>query len=126
MNISEARDIVGAMKKHLALLEDDLGVTFTFGSFTYGGGKVSLKVDAATLTEVDGTSVPADFAAACNLVGLEPSDYGRTFTSRGRQYKVTGINLRRRKYPVSAERDDGRGFKFDSETVVRNLRAGGA
>jgi hypothetical protein len=55
--------------------------------------------------------------------GLEPSDYGRTFRSRGDLYRIVAINPNRPKYPISTERvSDGRGFKMPAENVVMYLQ----
>jgi len=55
--------------------------------------------------------------------GLEPSDYGRTFKSRGDLYRIVAINPNRPKYPISTERvSDGRGFKMPAENVVMYLQ----
>ena len=59
--------------------------------------------------------------------GLEPSDYGRTFKSRGDLYRIVAINPNRPKYPISTERvSDGRGFKMPAENVVMYLQNSGA
>jgi len=50
--------------------------------------------------------------------GFDADDYGRTFTCRGTEYRLTGLNPRAPKYPVQAVRvSDGRGFKFTSGSV---------
>ena len=55
--------------------------------------------------------------------GLQPSDYGRTFSSNGEVFRITGLNPNRPKYPIRAERvSDGRGFKFTVDTVTLRLR----
>lgn len=55
--------------------------------------------------------------------GLEPSDYRRTFKSRGDLYRIVAINPNRPKYPISTERvSDGRGFKMPAEDVVMYLK----
>ena len=59
--------------------------------------------------------------------GLKPSDYGRTFRSRGDIHRIVGINPNRPKYPISTERvSDGRGFKMPAENVVMYLERSGA
>ena len=56
--------------------------------------------------------------------GLEPEDYGREFTTGRDWFKLTGIDPRRPKYPISADRiADGKGFKFTAENVAILLRA---
>lgn len=55
--------------------------------------------------------------------GLEPSDYGRTFTTRDEMFRIVAINPNRPKYPISAERlSDGRRFKFAADNVALYLR----
>lgn len=55
--------------------------------------------------------------------GLEPSDFGRTFKSRGDLYRIVAINPNRPKYPISTERvSDGRGFKMPAENVAMYLQ----
>lgn len=56
--------------------------------------------------------------------GLDPSDYGRTFTTDGTAFRIIAINPNRPKYPISAERiADGRSFKFSAENVVAYIKA---
>ncbi len=63
------------------------------------------------------------FEALAEHYGLQPFDYGKTFTNGGEVFRITAINPNRPKYPVSAERiSDGRGFKFAVENVVMCLR----
>ncbi len=58
--------------------------------------------------------------------GLEPSHYGRTFTTRGETFRIMAINPNRPKYPISVERvADARGFKFTAVNVAMYLCASG-
>ncbi|MGX9574339.1 hypothetical protein [Mesorhizobium sp. f-mel] len=80
-------------------------------------------------------SVPASDGTAFNLekdmfeflaerYGLAASDFGREFNTGGERLRITGIDPRRPKYPISAERiPDRRGFKFTAENVVMVLQA---
>ena len=55
--------------------------------------------------------------------GLEPSDYGRTFKTRGDLHRIVEINPNRPKYPISTERvSDGRGFKMPADNVIIYLQ----
>ena len=48
---------------------------------------------------------------------------GYTFTQNGEQFKVTGFNLRRRKYPVSAEGvRNGKNYKFTVEGINQHIK----
>ena len=69
--------------------------------------------------------VPKDFARNAERLGLDPNCYGKTFTTfSGKSFRITGINLRRRKYPVSAEQvSTGKSFKFPVSQVKFGLAA---
>ena len=55
--------------------------------------------------------------------GLSPTDFGREFRANGETFQITGLNPRRPRYPIDAERlPDRRQFKFTAENVVVYLR----
>lgn len=55
--------------------------------------------------------------------GLSPTDFGREFRANGETFQITGLNPRRPKYPIDAERlPDRSQFKFTAENVVVYLR----
>ena len=76
----------------------------------------------------DGTALDPErlrFEALAEAFGLSPADYGRQFRTGRELFKITGIDPRRPKYPVSAERiPDGQGFKFTSDQVALLLQNG--
>ncbi len=62
------------------------------------------------------------FAAAAQQIGLRASDFEREFSVEGQLFRITGIDPRRPKYPISAERvSDGRLCKFPTDEVVKLL-----
>ncbi len=80
-------------------------------------------------------SIPAFDGTAFNLekerfeflaeyYGLAPSDFGREFRTGSERFRITGIDPKRPRYPISAERiPDRRGFKFTAENVAMLLQA---
>jgi hypothetical protein len=63
------------------------------------------------------------FAVAAEHLGLKASDFEREFRVEGDLYKITGIDPRRPKYPISAQRvSDGRACKLPIEDVVKLLK----
>jgi len=65
------------------------------------------------------------FEALADGVGLAPEDFGKEFSTGRETFRIVGLDPRRPKYPVSAERvSDGRSFKFTAENVAMLLRAG--
>jgi len=75
----------------------------------------------------DGTALNLDkemFALLASRFGLAPSDFGREFTVGGERFRITGIDPRRPRYPISAERvPDRHSFKFTAENVAMLLKA---
>ena len=74
----------------------------------------------------DGTALNPErlrFEAFAEAFGLSADDYGRQFSTGRETFRVTGIDPRRPKYPISAERiPDGQGFKFTAEQVALLLQ----
>ncbi len=65
------------------------------------------------------------FEALAEAFGLSPGDFGREFSTGRETFRITGIDPRRPKYPISAERiPDRQGFKFTAEQVALLLEAG--
>lgn len=64
----------------------------------------------------------AAFAAKASILGLPADCFGKTFTAKGTQYRITGLHTNRPKFPVDAERvRDGMAFKFRVDGVLRSL-----
>lgn len=65
------------------------------------------------------------FEALAEAFGLSPGDFGREFGTGRDRFRITGIDPRRPKYPISAERvPDRQGFKFTSDQVALLLQKG--
>ena len=67
------------------------------------------------------TGAPSDFAHKATMIGLPSDCFGKEFISGGTRYPITEINLRRRKYPVSATGPKGGRYKFTADTVKWGL-----
>lgn len=76
----------------------------------------------------DGTALDPEklrFEVLAEAFGLSPTDFGRQFSNGREQFRITGIDPRRPKYPISAERiPDGQGFKFTVDQVALQLQKG--
>ena len=76
----------------------------------------------------DGTALDPErlrFEALAEAFGLSVADYGRQFSTGRETFRIVGIDPRRPKYPISAERiPDGQGFKFTADQVALLLQKG--
>ena len=61
----------------------------------------------------------AEFEACAAIFGLEAGDFGATFHANGQTYKVVGLNLKRRKYPIVVENAQGKRQLFTDMVVDR-------
>jgi len=55
-----------------------------------------------------------DFRTNALHIGIKPTLWGHIFKHKGRTYTVSGLKLNRKKYPITATRDDGETFKFSA------------
>lgn len=76
----------------------------------------------------DGTALDPErlrFEALAEAFGMSAGDYGRQFSTGRETFRLVGIDPRRPKYPISAERiPDGQGFKFTADQVVLLFQKG--
>lgn len=129
MNCSDKNEL--KMFRHeftqsMKALEEKFGVKVDLGRISYSDTNFSGKITVSNVAE-DGTVENPEaegFRSCASLVGLKPEDLGREFTHRGETYKITGLNLRRSKYPISAE-CNGKGYKFPKELIHRLLKIEG-
>lgn len=110
----EACRLVGdEVGKALAAALEPFGLSVKVSGGTFAEGKFTPKV---TISVAGGEQV--EFARLASLVHLEADDYERVFTSNGRSFRISGINLKARTYPVNAVCvEDGKNYKFSASKV---------
>lgn len=60
----------------------------------------------------------SDFPHYASRYGLDPTDLGRSFRYKSKNYKITGINTAAHRYPICAEcTDNGKKIRFAAVTV---------
>jgi hypothetical protein len=58
------------------------------------------------------------FASTAMLIGLKPEHYGEVITVNSKKVKITGISLRKRKFPVEVEEVNTGAKMFTTPAVV--------
>lgn len=101
------------------------GLTLGGGHTTYGTD-VRVRLDVVKVELENGVNVATPEAAnwkqMARYYGLPEDGLGKTFRNGGHTFTVTGLNTRRGRYPVLATREDGKQFKFPTETVAALLK----
>lgn len=115
----------GKMSAALQAVATEFGLKIEVGSCRFNLNSAEFKVEVSTISS-DGTVNSREavaFQRNASFFGLEPTDLGRTFRSGGETYTITGLRPNAPRFPVLAERADGRSFKFPSENVKALLAA---
>lgn len=113
------RAFTAAALAALAPLAEQYGVVLSNAGGHFGGAtgdmKIGIRVKDAAPREM------SEFAAYAHIYGLAESDLGATFHFNGNTYRVAGLKGSSRKYPILAQRSDGKTFKFPASTVKAML-----
>jgi hypothetical protein len=80
-------------------LESKYGMVISLGRITYGYDEFTGKLEVKSGADKDDV-MKREFEKNCSYVGLDPEDYGQVFTQQGKDYKIIGLDLAKRKYPV--------------------------
>lgn len=98
------------------------GVTFKVGNMRYSDTEVTITIKALN---TEGMTVEEfakeDWDRNCFLLDLEKEHFGRSFQSNGHRFKVVGLKLSNRMYPVVAETPSGKRYKFKPVDVKRHI-----
>lgn len=122
------RELLRSLAEEIDIVLDDIqsryeGLTLVRGTTRYNNLEATLKIKVQVVNEAgESERERRDFDVLSRSYGLLPEDLGTVFTSRGTDYRLTGINPRARKYPIKGERvSDNRKFKFP-KSVTRHIR----
>ena len=124
MDRAKIEKIRTVVERALKSAEAELDITLKLGRCTFdpkGFAKFSLEASEQVNGEAY-TAEVADFRRACARYGLLESDLGREFELNGGSFKIVGLKIKNRKYPIVGERvSDGSRFKFQSWEVKQAL-----
>ena len=105
------------MNEALAVLEE-IGIHTNVTNISYQDQNATVKVEISVMGE-NGEIVSKealDYERYRDMYELP--ELGTTFQNRGQTYTITGLKPRSHKYPVLAERADGKTFKFPRSAVT--------
>ena len=95
------------------------GYKITIGRCTFGATSASFKVEIAEVDEsgMAITQQAQDFIDLADSYGLKAGDLGVAFRHGGEVFKIVGLSVRSRKYPILMERN-GRAYKYPARTAA--------
>lgn len=104
-------------------LEKKYGVSIELGSITYTANDFHAKMEVKkNVVEGNISYDQAEFEKYCMIFGLTKDFYGKKFSMNGKTFTVSGINTKAHKMPVLATCDDGKTYKFASDTVKKLVK----
>lgn len=111
----QAKRISADLEAALRPVASKYGLELEVRGGTYDGTSYRPKIAFKT-SDADAS----EFAMYADVYGLEASDFGATFPSQGRTFKITGVAPRSPKRPILCEElATGRTFKF-TDSYVRS------
>ncbi|MCK9445938.1 hypothetical protein M0Q50_03500 [bacterium] len=101
-------------------IEKDFGVSMKVGHISYQQLKATFRLDA-TIASVDVSKI--DYEKYCGFFDIPKDSYGKTFISGGTTYKICGINIKARKFPIVAQNlKDNKMYKFNNVDIVKLIK----
>ena len=104
-------------KKHEAKIS--LG-SIRFSSYEFSG-KITVKKISIPVS--DGKTISPEqyeFEKYCELYGLQKEDFGKTFSMSGKEFRISGINVKASKNCINIT-GNGKQYKTSVEQVKRTL-----
>ena len=97
------------------------GIKMEVGKGSYTVYNATMKVEIAVISN-DGVVKSKEriaYLRNCSLYGLKPEWLDKSFVTSylGEKYKIVGFNARAHKQPVICAREDGKLFKFSTQSV---------
>lgn len=102
-------------------ITEKYGIQFEVGSIKFSSNEFSTKL-TANLGEKKSKAdtYEQNWLKYAKWYGMNPEDLGKTFSARGKTFKIVGLDPKQRKNNIMLE-SNGKGFKAPAEMVKRNL-----
>lgn len=119
MNRQKARQLGKEVVDLVKPLAKQLNCEVRLGNIRFDSAEARIMVIL-----VDKEEQASQFADYARIYELKASDFGKTFNSLGREFRIERIEPNKRKYPIIAKGcSDGKLYKFTAEHVKLMLAA---
>lgn len=112
-------DVIEALKP----VAEKYGIDISKGRGTFSNTNFTMKIEMSVVGD-DGNAVTKevrDYQSYAHLYDLSPEWLGKTFMNNGREFKICGLSMKAKKYPVLAE-CDGDTYKFTPAAVIAKMK----
>jgi len=113
----QVKEIVEEIDDVLQTYAEVKGVQLKVTNTRFSDVEFTTKI-TVVMAETKGEAERISFEKNAPLLRLEKTDYGATVDLYGQIYNIVGANPKRRKYPLTGERD-GKKFKLPLNDYVR-------
>jgi hypothetical protein len=115
-----------ALDSALKPVGEQYGIVLSLGTISFSDADFRVRLTGALAQGAGGAGKVdksrKEFERYADLLGLNKTDLGKTFTFRGKRYEIVGAKLSARKYPILAKQvGNGRVYKFQERDVARLL-----
>lgn len=100
------------------------GLVFKIGTIKFTAKEFHTKMTCVIINSENGTMENPDkviFEQICRHYSLTQADFGSEFIFGTDTYKICGIKMGSKKYPILAKRTDGRIYRFSVPVVKHAL-----
>lgn len=105
------------IKQAVETVEKKYGVEIKFGNIKYDNVSFTLETTVFNGSADDAKKI--DFERRCELYGLSKDDFGKEITIDSKVYIISGIEAKRRKYPMLLKNKDTGDMHLFTESAVR-------
>lgn len=115
------KDALEKFRKDFAVtvknLEQRYGVSIKLGGITYEESSftASLKVESPETGKVNWSNY-------CRYYSFSQDDFGKTFKDGKHTFKIVGININAKKFPIQVVREDGQSMSYSAGFVHEALK----
>ncbi len=108
----------------LKAIETEFGISVKLGNARFTPDNVTFKLELATVG-ANGTAASKEANSLKfygELYGLPKNSLGRIFTEDNKQFEITGLRTKARRFPVLVKRSDGKEFCYPINRVAEALK----
>ena len=106
----------------LETLAKKYGFEIRAGNCSYSETEIKYRLEVkSTDKEVLAQKEKKTWDTYCKYHGFEKSDLGKTFLSKGKVYKIVGLEVSRSKFNLKAQDADGKIMLFVDEQIAKKL-----